>query len=218
MSQCAYQQLMSYNLTWKQNQQKEKSFSLGTAQFQVLSSFGLSWIQFSSVTQSCVTRWPHEPQHARPPCPSPTPRAYSNSCPLSWWCHLTIASSVIPFSSYPQSFPASESFQMNQFFTSGGQSIRISAYSSVLPVKIQGWFPVEWTCLISLLSKGLSRVFSRTITTIRPSNPTSAYISKRTWKQDVEEITASIFSLKYYSQQPRYRNNLRVHQGILIYA
>ena len=111
--------------------------------------------QFSSVTQSCPTLWPHEPQHARPPCPSPTPGVYSNSCPLSWWCHPhpTISSSVIPFTSHLQSFPASGSFQMSQFFTSGGQSIGVLASASVLPMNIQGWFPL-WTGWISLLFKG----------------------------------------------------------------
>ena len=118
-------------------------------------------LQFScSVVSNSL--WPHGLQHARLPCPSPTPRAYSNSCPLSWWCHLTIASSVIPFFSYPQSFPASESFQMKQFFTSGGQSIGVSALASVLPMNIQDWFPLGWTSWISLQSKGLSRVFSNT--------------------------------------------------------
>ena len=103
---------------------------------------------------------PHGLQHARPPCPSPTPRACSNSCPLRWWCHPTISSSVIPFSSCLQSFPALWSFPMSQFFTSGGQSIGVSASASVLPVNTQDWFPLGWTGLISLQSKGLSRVFS----------------------------------------------------------
>ena len=105
---------------------------------------------------------PHRLQHARLSCPLPTPRAYSNSCPLSRWCHPTISSSVIPFSSCPQSFPASGSFQMSQFFTSGGQSIGVSALASVLPMNIQDWFPLEWIGWISLLSKGLSRAFSNT--------------------------------------------------------
>ena len=105
---------------------------------------------------------PHGLQHTRPPCPSPTPRAYSNSCPLSWWCHPTISSSVIPFSSCPQSFPASGSFQMSQLFTSGGQNIGVSASTSVLPVNTQDWFPLEWTGWISLQSKGLLRVSSNT--------------------------------------------------------
>ena len=106
--------------------------------------------------------WPHELKHARPPCPSPTPGVYSNSCPLSQWCHPTISSSVIPFSSRLQSFPTSGSFQMSQFFTSGGQSIGISALASVLPMNIQDWFPLGNPNLISLKSKGLSRVFSNT--------------------------------------------------------
>ena len=102
--------------------------------------------------------WPHGPQHARPPCPSPTPGVYSDSCPLSRWCHPTISSSGVPFYSHLQSFPASRSFQMSQFFTSGGQSIRVSASASVLPMNIQDLFPLGWTGWISLLSKGLSRV------------------------------------------------------------
>jgi len=106
--------------------------------------------------------WPHEPQHARPPCPSPTPTAYSNSCPLSRWCHPTISSSVIPFSSRLQSFPASGSFPVSQFFASGDQSIGASALASVLPMNIQAWFSLGLTGLISLQSKGLSRVFSNT--------------------------------------------------------
>ena len=102
--------------------------------------------------------WPHELQHARPPCPPSTPRAYSNSCPLSQWCHPTVSSSVIPFSSHLQSFPASWSFPVSQLFASGGESIGVSASASVLPMAIQDWFPLEWTGWISLLSKGLSRV------------------------------------------------------------
>ena len=101
---------------------------------------------------------PHGPQHARPPCPSPTPRVYPNSCRSHQWCHPTISFSVVPFSSCPQSFPASRSFQMSQFFASGGQSISVSASASVLPLNIQDWFPLGWTGLISLQSKGLSRV------------------------------------------------------------
>ena len=104
---------------------------------------------------------PHEPQHARPPCPSPTPGVYSNSWPLSRWCHPTISSSVIPFSSCPQSFPESGSFQISQLFTSRGQSIGVSASTSVL-MNTQDWSPLGWTGWISLQSKGLSRVFSNT--------------------------------------------------------
>ena len=105
---------------------------------------------------------PHRLQHARPPCPSPAPRTYSNSCPLNRWCHPTTSSSVVPFSSRLQSFPASGSFPMSLFFASGGQSIGVSASKSVLPVNIQDWSPLGWTGWISLQSKGLSRVFSNT--------------------------------------------------------
>ena len=105
---------------------------------------------------------PYGPQHARPPCPSPTPGAYPNSCPLSWWCHQTSSSSVIPFSSCPQSFPASGSFQMSQLLTWGGQTVGVSASTTVLPMNTQDWSPLGWTGWISLQSKGLSRVFSNT--------------------------------------------------------
>ena len=121
----------------------------------------LSSVQFShSVVSDSL--WPHEPQHTRPPCPSPTPGVQPNPCPSSQCCHPTISSSVIPFSSCLQFFPASESFQMSQFFTSGGQSIGVSALVSLFPVNIQDWWPLGWTGWISLLSKGLSRVFSNT--------------------------------------------------------
>ena len=106
--------------------------------------------------------WPHGLQHTRPPCPSPTTGVYSNSRPLSRWCHPTISSSFTYFSSHLQSFPASESFQMSYFFISGGQSIGVSASGSTLPMNIQDWSPLGWTGWISLLSKGLSRVFSNT--------------------------------------------------------
>ena len=102
----------------------------------------------------------HEPQHTRPPCSSPTPRVHSNPCPLSWWCHPTISSSVFPFSSCPQSFPASRSLQMSQLFVSCGQNIGVSASTSVLPMNTQDWSPLGWTGWISLQSKGFSRVFS----------------------------------------------------------
>ena len=118
-------------------------------------------VQFSHSVMSDSLR-PHGLQHTRLPCPSPTPRVYSDSCPLSWWCHPTISSSVFPFSSHLQSFPASGSFQMSQFFALGGQNIRVSASALVLPMNIQDWFPLGWTGWISLLSKGLSRVFSNT--------------------------------------------------------
>ena len=118
-------------------------------------------LQFScSVVSDSL--WPHELQHTRPPCPSPTPGVHPNSCPLSQWCHPTISSSVVPFSSCPQSFPASGSLPMSQLFTSGGQSIGVSASASVVAVNTQDWSPLGWTGWISLQSKGLSRVFSNT--------------------------------------------------------
>ena len=120
--------------------------------------------QFSSVQSLIVSDslWPQELQHSRPPCPSPTPGVYPEPCQSSQWCHPTISSSVIPFSSCPQSFPASGSFQMSQLFSSGGLSIGVSASASVLPMNTQGWSPLGWTGWISLQSKGLSRVFSNT--------------------------------------------------------
>ena len=120
-----------------------------------------SSIQFSHSVVSDSLRH-HESQHARPPCPSPTPRVCPNPCPLSRWCHPTILSYVVPFSSCPQSFPASGSFPVSQLFSSGGQSIRVSASTSVPPVNTQDWSPLGWTGWISLQSKGLSRVFSNT--------------------------------------------------------
>ena len=118
-------------------------------------------VQFSHSVESDPLR-PHESQHARPPYPSQTPGVYSNSCPLSWWCHPAISSSVVPFSSCPQSLPASGSFPMSQLFALGGQSIGVSASASVLPLNTQDWSPLGWTGWISLQSKGLSRVFSNT--------------------------------------------------------
>ena len=123
-------------------------------------------VQFSrSVVSDSL--WPHESQHARPPCPSPTPGVHPNSCPSRWWCHPTTSSSVVPFSRL-QSFPASGSFPMSQCFASSGQST--GASGSVLPMNIQNWFPLELTGLISLQSKGLSGVFSNT-TVLRESFP-----------------------------------------------
>ena len=118
-------------------------------------------VQFShSVVSDSL--WPHELQHARPPCPSPTPGVHANSCPSSRWCHPAISSSLVPFSSCPQSLPASESFPMSQLFTWGGQSTGVSALASVLPKNTQDWSPLGCTYWISLQSKGLSRVFSNT--------------------------------------------------------
>ena len=118
------------------------------------------WLLLFSCKLVSDSLWPHGLQHARPPCPSPTPRVYANSCPSSQWCHPTISSSVVSFSSCLQSFPASRSFQMSQLFTSGAQSIGASA--SALPMNIQDWSPLGWTGWISLQSKGLSRIFSNT--------------------------------------------------------
>jgi len=124
---------------------------------------GQGWesVQFSRSVVSDSLQ-PHKPQHARPPCPSPIPRVHPNPCPSSRWCHPTISSSVIPFSSYPQSFPVSGSFPLSQLFTSGGQSTGVSASKSVLPVKTQDWSPLGQTDWVFLQSKGLLRVFSNT--------------------------------------------------------
>ena len=121
----------------------------------------LHWVQFSHSALS-NSLWPHELQQARPPCPSPSPGVYPNSCSSSQWCHPAISSSVIPFSFHLQSFPAPGSFQMSQFVTSGGQNIGVSASTSILPMNTQDWSPLGWTSWISLLSRGLSRVFSNT--------------------------------------------------------
>ena len=122
---------------------------------------GFSSVQFSRSIVSDSLR-PRESQYTRPPCPSPTPGVYTNSCPLSQWCHAAISSSVVPFSSCPQSLPASGSFPMTQLFALGGQSIGVSASASVLPMNTQDWSPWGWTGWISLQPKGLSRVFSNT--------------------------------------------------------
>ena len=148
-------------------------------------------VQFSSVHFSCSVMSnslrPHELQHTRPHCPSPTPGVHLNSCPLSWWCHPTISSSVSPFYSCLQSFPESGSFPMNQFFASGNQSIGVSASASVLPMNIQDWFPLGWTGWISLQSKGLSRV---------SSNPT-------VWKH------------QFFSAQLSLQSNSHIHTWLL---
>ena len=141
-------------------------------------------VQFSRSVMSYSLR-PHGLQHAMPPCPSPTPRAYSSSCPLSQRCHPTISSSVVPFSS--QSFPASGSFQISQFFPSGGQSISVSASASVRPMNIQNWFPLGWTGWISLLSRGLSRVFSNT----------------------------TVQKHQFFGAQPSFRSNSHIHTWLL---
>ena len=140
-------------------------------------------VQFScSVMSNCL--WPRELQHARPPCPSPSPGVYSDSRPSSPWCHPAISCSVVPFSSCPQSLPASESFPTSQLFTWGDQSIGASALASVLPKNTQDWFPLEGTGWISLQSKGLSRVFSNTTVqkhqffSAQPSSQSNSHIHK----------------------------------------
>ena len=144
-------------------------------------------VQFSHSVM-CDSLQPHESQHARLPCPSQTPGVYSNSCPLSQWCHPAISSSVIPFSSCPQSLPASVSFPMSQLFALDGQSIGVSASASVLPMNTQHWSPLGWTGCISLQSKGLSRVFSNT--TVQKHQSFSAQLSSQsnshihTWPLD----------------------------------
>ena len=144
-------------------------------------------VQFSRSVMSDSLR-PHEPQHARPPCPSPTPGVHSDARPSSQWCHPAILSSVVTFSSCPQSLPDSESFPMSQLFAWGGQSTGVSAFASFLPKKSQGWSPSEWTGWISLQSKGLSRVFSNTTVqkhqffSAQPSSQSNSHI--HTWPQE----------------------------------
>ena len=132
--------------------------------------------------------WPHGPHHIRPPCPSPTPRVFSNSCPSSRWCHPAISSSAVPFSFCPQSLPASGSFPMSQLFAWGGQSIRVWASTSVRPMNTQDWSPLAWTGWISLQSKELSRVFSNTtgqkhqFSGAQFSSQSNSYIHTWPWK------------------------------------
>ena len=129
----------------------------------VLKLLNIHSVQFSPFSSSVMSDSlrPHELQHARPPCPSPTPRVYPNSCPSSRWCHPAISSSVVPFSSCPQSLPASGSFPMSQLFAWGGQTVGVSASTSVLSVNTQDWSPLEWTGWISLQSMGHSRIISK---------------------------------------------------------
>ena len=144
----------------------------------------INMVQFSCSVVSHSLR-PHEPQNSRPPCPSPTPGVHPNPCPLSWWCHPTVSSSVVPFSSCPQSFPASGSLLMSQLFASDGQSIGVSASTLVLPMNTQDWSPLGWSGWISLQSKGLSRVFSNTTVqkhqffSTQPSSQSNTHI--HTW-------------------------------------
>ena len=153
----------------------------------VFEKYTISSVQFSRSVVFDSLR-PHESQHARPPCPSPSPGVHSDSRPLSLWCHPAILSSVVPFSSCPQTLPASESFPMSQLTAWGGQSIGVSASASVLPKKSQCWSPSEWTGWISLQSKGLSRVFSNTTVQkhqffgAQPSSQSNSHI--HTWPQE----------------------------------
>ena len=161
---------------------------LATLQVSTMASgYCISSVQFShSVVSESLQ--PHESQHARPPCPSPTPGVHSDSHPSSRWCHPAISSSVVPFSSCPQSLPASESFPMSQLFAWGSQSTRVSALASVLPMNIQDWYPLGWTGWISLQSKGLSRVFSNTTVQkhqffiAQPSSQSNSHM--HTWPQE----------------------------------
>ena len=155
--------------------------------FQWKSENSIQFSQFSCLVVSKSLR-PHELQHARPPYPSPTPRVHANSCPTSRWCHPAISSSVVPFSSCPQSLPASESFPMSQLFSWGSQSTGASALASFLPKKSHGWSPSEWIGWISLQSKGPSRVFSNTTVQkhqffgTQPSSQSNSHI--HTWPQE----------------------------------
>ena len=164
ISMCSVQSLSQvrfFATPWTAAHQASLSITNSPSLLKLMSIKSDMCIQFScSVVSEFL--WPHGLQHARPPCPLPTPWVYPNSCPLSWWCHPTISSPVVPFSSCPQSFPASESFPISQLLASGGQSIGVSASTSVLPMNAQDWYPLGWTGWISLQSKGLSRVFSNT--------------------------------------------------------
>ena len=158
--------------------------------------------QFSRSVVSISLR-PHGLQHARPPCPSSTPGGYSNSCPWSLWCHPTISSSVTPFSSHLQSFPASGSFHMGRFFASGGQSIGVSASTSVFPMNIQGWFPLGWTRLISLQSKGLSRVFSNITLMVEREEELKSLLMKVKEESEKVGLKLNIQKTKIMASQDR---------------
>ena len=155
---CLHIRIMNDNNETRSERKELGLFVINSIRY---SHYPWSSVQFSGSVVSDSLQ-PHEPQHARFPCPSPTPEVHPNPCPLTRWCHPTISSSAVPFSSCPQSFPASGSFQMSQLFASGGQGIGVSASTSVLPVNIQDWSPLGWTGWISLQSKGLSGVFSNT--------------------------------------------------------
>ena len=163
---CVFSHVQLFAITWTVAHQTLLSMKFPRQEYWSELHIFMWWYTFSLVQFSCSvvsdSLQPHGLQHARPPCPSPTPGAYSNSCPLSQWCHPIISSSVISFFSYLQSFPALGSFQISQLIASGSQSIGISALASVLPMNIQDWFLLGWTGWISLQSKGLTRVFSNT--------------------------------------------------------
>ena len=171
------------------------TLGLGQTRICCFKQFFQGWvsIQFSSVAQSCLTLRPHESQHSRPPCPSQTPRVYSNPCPSNRWCHPAISSSVIPFSSCPQSFPASGSFPMSQLFSGGGQSTGVSASASVLPVNTQDWSPLGWTGWISLQSKRLSRVFSNT--SVQKHQFLGAQLSSQSNSRSINETDHTVLEL-----------------------
>ena len=157
----------------------KKRSSLKSTFWSIINKWDFSSVQFSrSVVSDSL--WPHELQHARPPCPSPSPRVYSNSRPRNQWCHPAISSSVVPFSSCPCSLPASESFKMSQLLAWGDQSIGVSALASFLPKKSQGWSTSEWTGWITLQSKELSRVFSNS--TVQKHQVFSAQLSSQSYR------------------------------------
>ena len=171
-------------------------------------TYVVRYIQFSSVAQSCPTLRLHEPQHTRPLCPSPTPGVHSDSHPSSQWCHPAISSSVVPFSSCPQSLPASGYFPMSQFFTSGGQSIGVSVSTSVLPMNTQDWSPLGWTGWISLQSKGLSITYSYNISYVQLNkiNP----FSLRLPSDRLSQVTAHLLPRQAPSM-PRWTLALPMH-------
>ena len=176
-----------------------------------------SSVQFSRSVVSDSLR-PHESQHARPPCPPPTPRVHSDSYPLSQWCHPAISSSVVPFSACPQALPASESFPMSQLFAWGGQSTGVSALASFLPKKSQGWFS-EWTGWISLQSKGLARVFSNT--TVQKHQFFGAQISSQSnshihTRPLEKELTSNIWTLNKAFYASSMRNSIESEGFVLL--
>ena len=179
-----WQQALAHKVKWREEKSLSRVWLFATP-WTLAHQIRSDQISCSVVSNSLR---PHESQHARPPCPSPTPRVHSDSRPSSQWCHPAISSSVVPFSSCPQSLPASESFPMSQLFAWGGQSTGVSALASFLPKKSQGWSPSEWTGWISLPSKGLSRVFLNITVQkhqffgAQPSSQSNSHI--HTWLQE----------------------------------